>query len=139
MATRSITIAGHLDSSQHEPSGATTDPSGVERRTTRRFLLRVPVEYENGGPGSGTLWDISESGARIGEVSRLVAPGTMLTLRFSFFAGSFDVPLRGETVRRTDCGFAVRFIDVSEHQLDMLLRAFPGATARSAPSATLLS
>ena len=104
----------------------------VEKRIARRFLLRVPVEYGDGGPGSGILWDISKSGARIEEVSRLVEPGTTLTLRFSFFAGSFDVPLRGETVRTTDWGFAVRFIDVSEPQLDMLRGAFPGATTRPA-------
>ena len=103
----------------------------IEKRTAHRFLPRVPVEYENGGPGSGILWNISESGARIEEVSRLVAPGTTLTLRFSFFVGSFDVPLRGETVRRTDSGFAVRFIGVSEPQLDMLRRALPGATTRN--------
>ena len=104
----------------------------VEKRLARRFLLRVPVEYENGVPGSGTLWNVSESGARIEEVSRLVEPGSSLTLRFSFFVGSFDVPLRGETVRAIDWGFAVRFIDVSEPQLDMLRRALPGATVRPA-------
>ncbi len=99
----------------------------VEKRLARRFLLRVPVEYENGGPGSGILWDISESGAHIEEVSRLVESGSSLTLRFSFFVGSFDVPFRGDTVRTTDWGFAVRFVDVSESQLDMLSRALPGA------------
>ncbi len=99
----------------------------VEKRLARRFLLRVPVEYENGGPGSGILWDISESGARIEEVSRLVESGSSLTLRFSFFVGSFDVPFCGDTVRTTDWGFAVRFVDVSEPQLDMLSRALPGA------------
>lgn len=96
-----------------------------ERRAAPRFRVRAPVEYADSASGRGITWDVSLSGVRIEGASASVPVGRTLTLRFSFFAGSFDTPLSGRVVRHTGEGFAVAFTALEPAQLDLLQRALP--------------
>ena len=88
--------------------------------------LRAPTEYRNDAVhGNGTIWDISASGARIENASAAVDHGATLALRASFFPGSFDVEVRGDVVRHTDNGFAVRFVELGAVQKELLRRVLP--------------
>ena len=91
-----------------------------------RFKLRAPTEYQNESVhGSGMIWDISASGARIENVTSVVDPGATLALRSSFFPGSFDIQIKGDVVRHTRSGFAVQFVELEAPQIDFLRTILP--------------
>lgn len=95
-----------------------------------RLALHALVDYQSGrGRGRGVTEDISISGARICEVDRLACVGERLSLRFAFFMGSYSVPLLGEVVRKTEDGFAVRFVMLQRRHRELLLRALPSGFA----------
>jgi hypothetical protein len=97
-----------------------------ERRVAPRFKLRAPTEYQNESVhGSGMIWDISASGARIENVTSVVDPGATIALRSSFFPGSFDVQIKGDVVRHTRSGFAVQFVELEAPQIDFLRTILP--------------
>ena len=100
----------------------------MEKRAARRYLIRVPVEYENHVTmGRGTIADISTSGVRIS--TRNAGPplsiGSDLRLRFSFFAGSFETSFGAKVVRHTRDGFAVQFGSLDPTQRELLRQALP--------------
>jgi hypothetical protein len=93
-----------------------------------RFLVHVPVSFQ--GPavaGSGTIQDISTSGARLRAAGAPPQPGATMTMRFSIFPGSLEISLSSEIVRHTEDGFAVRFLDLSYDQDQYLKAALPAA------------
>ena len=96
-----------------------------EQRAAPRFGVQVPTEYENSHMGSGFTENVSLSGVRIEYASVSMPIQTEIQLRFSFFAGSFDTVFRGSVVRHTDAGFAVRFVDMGDAQLEVLRRSLP--------------
>ena len=101
-----------------------------EKRSAPRVKLRGPAEYRNSGvEGHGTVWDISASGALIENASERIEQGERVGLRSSFFPGSFDIELRGDVVRHTETGFAVRFVELDAPQIDFLRRVLPGTAA----------
>ena len=90
-------------------TGACAAPAH-ERRRTLRVAAEFPIEYA--GPvfrGSGTVHDISLTGALIvGAQPQLVAGGEV-SLRFSFFPDSLPLEIEANIVRETETGFAVAF------------------------------
>ena len=99
-----------------------------ERRTARRYDIRVPVEYEHDddAQGSGTTWNLSVSGVRIENTSKTIGVGNRVAMRFSFFAGSFATSFPGSVVRHTSAGFAVQFDVLGADQIRLLDQALPG-------------
>jgi len=88
-----------------------------------RFSIRVPVEYEE----ASATWDVSTSGVHVA-LSYAAPPlsiGTGVRMRFSFFAGSFDLSFAGSVVRHTDEGFAVEFEPLDAAHRDLLRQALP--------------
>ncbi len=104
-----------------------------ERRDPQRYELRIPVDYQSSGrQGTGLLWDISTSGARIEQAPVSVQVGTEVTLLLAFLPGATPVSLRGEVVRQTKSGFAVKFLPL-EGRVRLLLKvALPRAVAFAA-------
>lgn len=101
----------------------------MENRVAPRYEIRVPVEYHaDTTTGRGTTANVSRSGVRIakGAAAPEVIVGAGMTLRFSFFAGSFDTPFEAEVVRHTDDGFAVQFRSLDGEQRELLRQALPG-------------
>lgn len=97
-----------------------------ERRVAPRVRIGAPAEYRAGTViGSGTIWDISASGARIESATALLDEGAQAALRCSFFPGSFGVELMGIVVRLTGTGFAMRFTDLGADQLEVLRVVVP--------------
>ncbi len=93
-----------------------------ERRREPRYMVEVPTEYENSHMGSGFTENLSVSGVLIEPASRSMAIQTEIRLRFSFFIGSFDTVFHGTVIRHTGDGFAVKFGDMDQVQLEVLQR-----------------
>ncbi len=101
-------------------------PSLEERRIAPRFDLRVPVKYQHPTiVGQGTTWNVSLSGVRIAGASFQIRVGAGVMVRFSFFPGSSDTWFRGDVVRHTSDGFAVRFVELDPEHLEILRKALP--------------
>ena len=99
-----------------------------ERRIAARYRIRVPVEYEQASAtGGGTTWDVSVSGVHVAmnHAAPPVSIGSEVKLRFSFFAGSFDVEFPANVVRHTAEGFAVQFDPLGCAHRDLLRQALP--------------
>lgn len=109
-------------------SGVGECESPKETRRAPRFQIRAPTEYTDDPVGRGMTANLSMSGALIQSPAR-VDVGTQVGLRFSFFPGSFEIEFQGTVVRHSEEGFAVQFVELDEHQLELLHRALP-------PSAT---
>ncbi len=104
-----------------------------QRREPQRYELRIPVDYQSSGSqGKGLLWDISTSGARIEQASVSMQLGTEITLMLAFLPGATPVSLRGEVIRQTESGFAVKFLPL-EGRVRLLLKvALPRAVVFAA-------
>ncbi len=82
------------------------------KQPARRFLFRIPVDYEAGGQcGKGTLLDISSSGALIEEVDRELALGAFVEIWYKLESDEKPTLLHGKVARVTDSGFAVEFVE----------------------------
>ncbi len=93
----------------------------LENRTVRRAKAEAYVEYRSGMiTGSGTVLDISATGLvlRVQEDGSVGDVGSGVRLEFSLEGRRFD--LGGEIVRHTECGFAVRFLHISDCERDDL-------------------
>ena len=99
-----------------------------ERRRAKRFPLRVPAEYENGGHGTGTTENLSRSGVLMTNTTVRAQIGTDIVMRMSLYPGSFETPFHGRVVRVTDDGFAAVFERLSEAASEALQAALPGPT-----------
>ena len=72
--------------------------------------------------GSGTIWNLSASGALVEWASTIVDSGTPLRMRISYYPGSFEIELPSEVVRTTPTGFAVRFMELDTSSRLLLAR-----------------
>ena len=78
----------------------------------RRFLFRIPVDYEAGGQcGKGTLIDISSSGALIEEVDLQLSVGAFVEICYKLEAEEMPTLLYGKVSRETESGFAAEFVE----------------------------
>ncbi|MEE9280272.1 MAG: PilZ domain-containing protein [Myxococcota bacterium] len=89
----------------------------------KRYDLSGPVEYRGDAVlGTGTIWNVSASGALVERASTIVETGTPLRIRVSYYPGSFEIELPSEVVRTTSTGFAIRFTDLDESSRRLLAR-----------------
>ena len=96
---------------QNRPIHETNDHLGVplNRRTHPRFKSRFDVLCSDGGrEGSGTLADISRSGARLDSASHVPELGAKVRL-YIFIQPVCPFELAGEVVRVEDSTFAIRY------------------------------
>ncbi len=94
-----------------------------ERLQARRYEFSGPVEFRGDeGLGTGTIWNVSASGALIERASAIVERGTPLQLRVSYYPGSFEIELPSEVVRTTPTGFAVRFTSLDAESRRLLAK-----------------
>jgi hypothetical protein len=71
----------------------------------------VPVEYRSAEVlGRGIASEVSTTGLFIDGVLLPLPRGTQVGIRFPLSAGSCQSHIRAEVVRRTETGFAVRFL-----------------------------
>ena len=98
----------------------------MEKRAPR-FEIRIPVECQfESETVSGTTANVSTTGVRIAGVSASTRQvGSGLTMRFSFFVGSFDTPFGASVVRHTNDGFAAHFSALDGRQRELLRQALP--------------
>ncbi len=75
--------------------------------------------------GSGTILDISATGAHIYRPSEMLQRGAGVDLAFLQPVTERRLHAAGEVVRETEFGFAVRFLRV-ERELEALILAAPG-------------
>lgn len=95
--------------------------ANTSERRKPRASVRFKVEYR--GPtyeGTGTVLNISKSGALIADADRLLMTGSEITLRFSFFEDSVPVEVPAEVVRETERGFGVSFTKVNPRTRSVL-------------------
>lgn len=110
-----------------DPGGRKAAQPHSQTRSAPRFNIRAPAEYRwEGRTGSGTIWNISASGARIEKITTPAVLGTEIRVRSSFFPGSFEAELAAHVVRETELGgFAIRWMELGERERGMLERALP--------------
>lgn len=79
-------------------------------RKKPRINVKFRTQFEGRRTaGTGTVKNISESGALIEDAKPLLVSGGRIRLKFSFFEGSLPIELGAVVVRATDAGFAVKF------------------------------
>ncbi len=102
----------------------TRDPKPGKRAAAERYSVSVQVGIlSDDGQTSGSVKDISVTGARIEGAATVPAPGSHLRLGFSFYAHALPVPIHARVIRKVDDGgFAVEFEDV-DFRTQILLRA----------------
>ena len=99
------------------------DEQGQERRIAPRYRNRYKVVFRTDDEqGSGTLHDISMSGARVEDASMQPKPGTRIRLEFAPRADCLPVEVRAHVVRECGSGFAVEF-SALDPRMKRLLRS----------------
>jgi hypothetical protein len=100
-----------------------------ERRAAPRVRIGAPVSCVVGERGisfQAHTVDVSMSGVLLAARAAKPDVGEEVTMWFSFFPGSSEVPIRGCVARHTPSGFAVHFVELHASELGMLRRALPG-------------
>lgn len=111
------------------------------RRHRKRSAIRIAAEDYPSVPGrvlftagairgSGMLLDISTSGASIYKPSKNVPSGIVIDLYFLQSGTERRLHAEAEVVRRTDEGFAVRFLHVERELETLVLAAAQSATTK---------
>jgi len=114
------------------PESARRDHIRAVRVSTRDYpKLPGSVRFTAGAiRGDGTLLDISATGAHIYRPSKNVPRGVEIDLFFLESGSERKLHAVGEVVRRTEEGFAVRFLRV-ERELEKLVIAATGDEEKS--------
>ena len=90
-------------------------------RRKPRASVRFRVAYRGSSfEGTGTVLNISTSGALIEDSDRLLMTGIDITLAFSFFEDSVPIEVPAEVVRETEQGFGVQFRKLSPRTRSVL-------------------
>ncbi len=93
----------------------------LPERRKPRASVRFKVDYH--GPsfeGTGTVLNISKTGALIEDCDRLLMTGIEIKLSFSFFEDSVPIEVPATVVRETDEGFGVQFTKLSPRTRSVL-------------------
>lgn len=94
-----------------EASASEASESSDQEHRARRIGARFQTDFVGKQvEGTGTVRNISLTGALIEDCSPLLIGGGDVRLTFSFFEGSLPVEVRAKTVRETKTGFAVQFV-----------------------------
>jgi hypothetical protein len=80
--------------------------------------------------GSGTVQNLSRTGALIEPAEPPLEPGSEVGLRFWFPDSTLAVELGAEVVRETEAGFALRFTEMDERTRNILTLVIARALAR---------
>lgn len=93
-------------------SSSAPSPSDVDSlRAAPRCRSRILVEIRVAGRiESGAIADVSPGGARIVGPRLALEPGTPVEIRYLAAKGAAPKPVRGEFVRATEDGFAIRIL-----------------------------
>jgi hypothetical protein len=111
------------------PAGMPTDTETTRR--AHRVTVQFTTEYTGKRvDGTGTVRNISQTGALIEPAEPPLTPGSHLRVRFSFLDSSLGVELGSEIVRKTPSGFAVRFTEMDERSRNILTLVIARAVAR---------
>ena len=98
--------------------------NGPEHRGPPRLRLPGRVRFSaEGVDGAGLIEDLSLSGLQVVHSDHIPEPGTLVELSLTYEAGSDGLVDRGEVVRKTADGFAVRFTRMSPGLQSALLKA----------------
>ncbi len=98
--------------------------NGPERRGFPRLRVPEGVRFSGEGvDGKGLIEDLSLSGIQVVDSDHIPEPGTLVELSLTDEAGSDGLVARGEVVRKTADGFAVRFTRISPGLQSALLNA----------------
>ena len=73
--------------------------------------------------GSGTILDISTTGAHVYQPSKNVPRGVVLDMFFLQTNTKRKLHAEGEVVRKTETGFAVRFLRIERELVSLVLAA----------------
>jgi hypothetical protein len=121
-----------LEEDQADPMGsrppAAPKPKRSAQRVSHREYPSVPghVSFSAGAiRGQGILLDISATGAHVYMPTKIVPRGVELEMFFLQSETERKLYAVGEVVRRTESGFAVRFVRV-ERELETLILAATG-------------
>ncbi len=99
------------------------DGQGQERRNDPRYRGRFKVVFRTDDEqGSGTLHDISMSGARVDEASMQPKPGARVRLEFAPRADCLPVEVLAHVARECGSGFPVEF-SALDPRMKRLLRS----------------
>ncbi len=93
----------------------------LPERRKARASVRFKVAYH--GPsfeGTGTVLNISKTGALIEDCDRLLMTGIDIKLSFSFFEDSIPIEVPATVVRETEQGFGVQFTKLSPRTRSVL-------------------
>ena len=102
-------------------------PEGVEqRRTGRRISVDFPAEFVVGESAAapGVASDLSVTGVWIEAQTGSLNVEELVKMRFSILPGTFATEFSGRIVRKATDGFAVQFLDLEAHHLQILLEFF---------------
>lgn len=93
----------------------------ANRRVRPRVPVRFRAEFSNRRiEGTGTVRNISTTGALIEPANRLPLAGVRITMQFSFLEESVPISVPARVVRETERGFAVEFLGMTERTRSLL-------------------
>jgi c-di-GMP-binding flagellar brake protein YcgR len=119
------------DKSDHQSPSTDT----LENRRFRRVSVRFEIEYSGRSvSGTGTVQNISSTGALIEDADPPLLSGGEVTLRFSIFEDSAPITIRGKVVRETENGFGVEFVEMDPRTRKVLKTAVSKALKRESGS-----
>jgi len=94
-----------------KPDPDVPTPKAFDDTALPRCRSRIPVEVHVAGKThSAAIADLSPTGARIVGPALSLEPGTPVEIHYPAVRGVSPVPLRGEFVRATADGFALRIV-----------------------------
>lgn len=114
----------------------TEHPAPGERPAAERYSVSVRVGIlTEQGHTSGSVRDISVSGARIEHCGTRPNAGSRLQLGFAFYAHALPVPMQARVVRHTaEGGFAVEFENVDFRTQVLLRSLLPDVSSKDFPA-----
>jgi hypothetical protein len=120
-------MADEQDPTRHAPKPTDDDASQRSHRVTVQFTTEYTGKRVD---GTGTVRNISQTGALIEPAEPPLAPGSHIRVRFSFLDSTLGVELAAEIVRKTPSGFAIRFNEMEERPRNILTLMIARAVAR---------
>ena len=130
-------MLGLLDLVASQGGAPAAQDAPVERRSAPRLspgdhpTVAGRVHFACAGQkGYGNIHDISLTGAHVSEASALPEPNEEVEMLFLMGANPRRVRALARVVRRTESGFAVRFIHIQRELEELILSATPKPDSR---------
>jgi hypothetical protein len=114
-----------------EGGESTRSEEGIEARKFPRLSVSFAIEYSGRSVrGTGTVRNISSSGALIENAEPLLLAGGEVQLSFSIFGNSLPITVPAKVVRETETGFGVEFLEMNVRSRKILKMAITKALNR---------